>query len=143
MLKYKDNEKEYSRQYYLKNKDKFKLYQQKKVSLYPEREREYKRKYREKNKEQLKAYNKAWAKRNPGKVTAYSREYQALKLNRIPKWLSVEDRNKIKDIYDKRPEGFHVDHIIPLKGKNISGLHVPWNLQYLPARENVKKSNKF
>ena len=56
-----------------------------------------------------------------------------------PKWVDIE---AIANIYANRPEGYHVDHIIPLKGKEVSGLHVPWNLQYLPAKVNMAKRNK-
>jgi len=54
-----------------------------------------------------------------------------------------ELRKAIRQIYLARPDGFHVDHIVPINGKNVSGLHVPWNLQYLPASENHRKLNKI
>ena len=57
-----------------------------------------------------------------------------------PKWV---DKAALKEIYDNRPEGYDVDHIYPLRGKNICGLHIPENLQYLPSDENRnKKRNK-
>lgn len=74
----------------------------------------------------------------------YQRHYQANrradKILRTPSWADLE---KIKEIYSKCPEGFHVDHIIPLKGVLVSGLHVENNLQYLPALDNIKKRNTF
>lgn len=65
---------------------------------------------------------------------------RASKLDRTPKWASTE---KIKEFYRNRPDGYEVDHIIPLQGDLVCGLHVENNLQYLKAEENRSKSNKF
>lgn len=65
---------------------------------------------------------------------------RALKLKATAKWA---DLDKIRNIYRECPAGFHVDHIVPLQGVQVCGLHVEGNLQYLSAEENLKKSNIF
>ena len=66
--------------------------------------------------------------------------YKAVALQRVVPWSNLEEISKF---YSKCPEGYHVDHIIPLQGGFVSGLHVLANLQYLTALENIQKSNKF
>jgi hypothetical protein len=94
--------------------------------------------------------NANWDKANPGKRRAYTRNYQIRKMQAMPKWLSKEQKREIESFYIKAKElekgdgeKRSVDHIIPLKGKNVSGLHVPWNLQILTKKENSKKGNKL
>ena len=70
-------------------------------------------------------------------------KYKAAKLQRIPVWISKDELNMIRFFYIKCPEGCDVDHIIPLQGKNVSGLHILSNLQYLTKEENGRKANKF
>jgi hypothetical protein len=65
---------------------------------------------------------------------------RAAKLQRTPKWA---DLKAIQLVYKLCPEGYHVDHIYPLQGEFVSGLHVENNLQYLTEKENLKKGNKM
>lgn len=57
-----------------------------------------------------------------------------------PKWV---DRDAMAWFYANRPKGFQVDHIIPIRGEKVSGLHVPWNLQYLEPKDNRAKANLY
>lgn len=59
---------------------------------------------------------------------------------RTPAWSELLE---IASFYDNCPSNYHVDHIIPLRGTNVSGLHVLSNLQYLTAKENMSKGNKY
>jgi len=97
----------------------------------------------QKNKEKRRIIVMKSQKKNAHTHAANESKRRAIKLNATPKWLTKEDFQQIKEFYKNTPQGYHVDHIIPLKGKEVRGLHVLWNLQYLPALENIKKSNKF
>lgn len=78
--------------------------------------------------------------RYPERKLAETRARQAAKIKRTPPWA---DLTVIRDFYEACPPGHEVDHIIPLRGKTVSGLHVINNLQYLPKRENRLKGNRF
>lgn len=89
-----------------------------------------------------------WYKSNPDKAAASSSMYRARTKGATPIWLSPEQRGQIQSFYEHARDcravsgqEYHVDHIIPLQGKNVCGLHVPWNLQVLPSDINIAKSN--
>lgn len=86
--------------------------------------------------------------RNPDKCRARCKGYQERKRGAAPPWLTVEDLRAMESVYaeaQRRTEEtgvpHEVDHIYPLNGVASCGLHVPWNLQVLPAAENRSKSN--
>lgn len=93
--------------------------------------------YRGKQRERKRRYNLTPSGR------AYLRRKSFLKEEKIriatPKWC---DKSSIDQFVVGCPAGHHVDHIIPLRGKFVWGLNIPENLQYLPATENLSKSNK-
>ena len=83
---------------------------------------------------------KRWQENNRDKVRLKNANERAARLQRCPVWA---DKTAIKEFYLNCPTDYHVDHIIPLRGKTVSGLHVIENLQYLPAIENLKKGNSY
>jgi hypothetical protein len=98
------------------------------------------------NPEKVRVSRRKWAKSNPGKVSEYWATRDARKKNACPSWA---DMKAIRKVYNDaravtKATGIqqHVDHIIPLLGKTVCGLHVAWNLRIVPAQENMKKGNK-
>lgn len=104
-------------------------------------------KYRANNKESRSAYSKEYSKSNRDKLNALCAQRRASKLQRTVSWSNPE---AIKAIYAKAAQMtidtgviHHVDHIVPLQGRTVSGFHHEDNLQVLTASENCSKSNKF
>jgi len=123
------------REYYARNKE-FRLAQT--------------RLWNEANAERVKAVTAAWAKANPGKKNRSWAMRKAAKLQRTPAWLTPADFSAIEQFYaeaarlsDLTGIAFEVDHILPLQGELVSGLHVPSNLQILLKSVNRSKRNKF
>jgi hypothetical protein len=130
---------------------------------------EQKSQYREENKEQINLKQNEARKNNLEFYRQRDREYyfsnleenrirkastsarrKAQKNNACPDWLSQDDLSKVKSIYKmckniskKTGVLHHVDHIVPLISDVVCGLHVPWNLQIIPATENCSKQNKI
>ena len=102
------------------------------------------------NKEAWHNRNKKYTKANPDKVLSRVRQYQLAKRKCIPKWVGKEELFLIREVYAlaalrTNMFGFswHVDHIVPIRGKYVSGLHSIENLQVIPAVDNIKKSNIY
>lgn len=102
--------------------------------------------------EKFKLENKkidVWQANNRDKMNAISAIVRAKRRNRKPKWIKDVFIEEIKVWYKRAKlikqftgELWEVDHIIPMNGKKVSGLHVPWNLQLLTKKQNREKSNQ-
>jgi len=115
-----------------------------------DRERVRNAKYYQKTRESKLAYGKKHYQQNKSKYAEYTRTRQAKILQRTPDWLSEDHKAELQDFYwlakdltAVSGETYHVDHIVPLQGDNVCGLHVPWNLQILPADINLSKGNRY
>lgn len=108
------------------------------------------REYGRINAETVNAKKRAYQKKNLHLFAKSKAKRKAAALQRTPVWLTADDHWMIEQAYElaalrTRLFGFvwHVDHKIPLQGRNVSGLHTPLNLQVIPATDNRRKSNNF
>ena len=161
--KNKKRERENAKKYRLNNPEKFKKWNQQKwqrIKNNPELHKKWKEKHKINNStpiqrakqrersrknyklkiEYYKAKNKKHYEENKNSYHFRSALKRKKIKKRTPKWANLQ---KIKEFYLKRKKGYHIDHIIPLQGENVSGLHVENNLQYLTAKQNLSKGNKL
>jgi hypothetical protein len=147
---------EWNRLRYIANGDKMRDVNAKYRARNGKKRRDYNRKYHLVNAERINERIRKWAaenpekrraaaqiynQNNPGKRAARWAKYRCAKINATPSWA---DHEAIREIYKRAAEeGMTVDHIIPLQGDNVCGLHVENNLQLLPMVENSRKGHKF
>jgi hypothetical protein len=135
--------------HYDKNKEKI----SEKYKIWYDKNKEQKqgshKEWYEKNKTVRSEYNKTWRENNVAYCRARNMLRYAEKSSATPPWLTNSDKLLIQEFYITARKleletgtKYHVDHIVPLQGENVCGLHVPWNLQVITAEENLKKSNK-
>ncbi len=125
-------------------------YYKRRLEQYPEKVAAIAKKSVAKHRVRRNAEKAAWRRKNKARVLAWVRNRQLAKQQRTPAWLSDDDRWMIEQAYEiaavrAQLFGFpwHVDHVIPLSGKLVSGLHVPNNLRVIPGVENLRKNNRY
>lgn len=153
--KSKEQKLEYQKNYYHNNKETARI----KAKEWREKNKDYKKKkdseYRETHKKERLEYDRN-RRKTSGYCVANVTKYNLRKRNAVPNWLTKKDLQRIQYFYDQAKwlsfynlRKYHVDHIIPLvtkdeNGNHIAcGLHVPWNLQIIPASENCIKGSNF
>ena len=106
--------------------------------------------YYRNNTSKIREYTRKWKKENPDKKNANEAKRYTVKKLRLPCWITKESLFFIEEAYNlaqlrSNMTGltWNVDHIVPLQGKTVSGLHCPENLQVITAKDNLEKSNKW
>lgn len=148
--KNRDKRSAYAKQYRKDNPEKVKALLQSWIKANPEKIKGYMQKaskaWHERNPDYLKDHYKA----NKERYVAARARRRAAQDSATPSWLTAVDKAMIQEMYDVSEARYiqtgikhHVDHIVPINGKNVAGMHVPWNLQVITAHENLSKGWRF
>lgn len=115
----------------------------------PIKAREARRAHQQRNREEYRRRNSAYDREHKPQRAAREAYRRAMKLNATPSWLTQQHKKDMELLYVERDKlrsekgiMYHVDHVVPLISEVVCGLHVPWNLQVIPAIDNMKKSNR-
>jgi hypothetical protein len=148
----------YSNQYKAKHKEDIsaysKEYNRKHYQENREARLEWQKEYRLENLDERREYDRKQSKvyysNNKDAAMEKSARRRAIKAQAMPPWVDETHLKRLRSIYktcknvsERTGKVHHVDHIVPLKGDNICGLHVWWNLRIIPARMNLSKGNKL
>ena len=142
-----ERKKAYDKAYYEKNKEHKKATRKVWAAKNKEKLAAQAKLWRKANRSKMNACQKIWRERWPSLIRADKAKRRAAKLQRTVSW---SNKKLIEGLYEQARklseatgELYHVDHIVPLQGELVSGLHVETNLQVLLAKDNLSKSNTF
>ena len=129
-----------------KNREKRNAQARARIAKNPERHNAKARRWRAANPEKSRFMIERWRLQNPGLAKAATARWRAALVQATPAWA---DQKKIAEFYETADglsmltgEWYHVDHIVPLQGKTVRGLHCEANLQVLPEVDNIRKGNR-
>lgn len=139
----------YRIQYAQENVDRLNALRDKWKTANPEKHRAAINNWEQHNRDKVRSAALRWIKANKPACAAAQARRRARKLCATPVWLTEANHIAMKSLYAEAArltkqcgEDFHVDHIVPLRGRTVCGLHVPWNLQILRGVENMSKNNR-
>ena len=134
----KEYNKEHGKKWRDEHKEEIRLMNKQYVVDHKEELKRKQKEYNAKHSKEIMARVKEWQKQNLELRRLYARNYQARRKGRVVAWT---DWDNIREFELNKPEGMTTDHVIPISGKLVWGLHVSWNLQYLPPHDNFTKLN--
>lgn len=136
-----------NRQYVIDNREKVAKYQKQYSKENKEKVKHIKKEWANNNRDKVRQSNSNWQKSNRSKCNSLLAKYRASKLKATPTWSEAE---KIQVLYEKckwleslTGLKYEVDHVVPLQGKDVCGLHIWENLQILEVIENRTKGNRL